>query len=466
MNLRRWAALVVFAAALARLCHVGILWPEETLPLAAAVQMLDGRTLYREIWFDKPPLTPALCLLWGARDGWPLRFAGALFVVAACWLARKLAAKLWSQTEGFLAALGMAFSLTFWIPAAVIPLASDLLMLVPHMAAIYWAAAGCTLAAGVAAGVAFQINPKGLFVLAACLVFAFPRWRRLAAGFLLPNLGVLAWLIHSDALGDYYRQVWRLGAVYARDTFLANPLGEGLLRTANWAGFHGFLVVGALWCWKSEHAAQRRRLILWTLLAASGVVLGWRFFPRYYFLLLPPLVAAGARGILRMGRLRWIVPALLLIPLIRFGPRYVTLAADLLAGRPHLWRDVALDQDSRAAARFLLKRARLGDTLLVWGYRPEIFVYTRLKPATRYLESQPLTGVFADRHLFQTKVSDHQLARAGRQELLRARPTWLVDGLTPINPALAMHSYPDLRPWIAGYQLVGSTRLARIYRIR
>ena len=70
----------LFAALLAaRLCHDGILWAEETLPLAAAQQMLRGQALYRDIWFDKPPLLAWAYLLWGGAAGWPLRWAGALY---------------------------------------------------------------------------------------------------------------------------------------------------------------------------------------------------------------------------------------------------------------------------------------------------------------------------------------------------------------------------------------------------
>ena len=48
-------------------------------------------------------------------------------------------------------------------------------------------------------------------------------------------------------------------------------------------------------------------------------------------------------------------------------------------------------------------QANAGDTLFVWGYRPEIYVYTGLPAATRFLDSQPLTGVPADRHLTQSE---------------------------------------------------------------
>ena len=55
-----------------------MLWAEEDLPLAAALQMGHGSVLYRDIWFDKPPLVPAIYLLWGAKIGPVLRIAGAV----------------------------------------------------------------------------------------------------------------------------------------------------------------------------------------------------------------------------------------------------------------------------------------------------------------------------------------------------------------------------------------------------
>ena len=39
------------------LLHSGIVWVEEAYPTAAAIQILDGKALYRDVWFDKPPLS-------------------------------------------------------------------------------------------------------------------------------------------------------------------------------------------------------------------------------------------------------------------------------------------------------------------------------------------------------------------------------------------------------------------------
>jgi hypothetical protein len=196
------------------------------------------------------------------------------------------------------------------------------------------------------------------------------------------------------------------------------------------------------------------------LLSLIAVAAGWRFFPRYYFQLLPVMALMAARGYVLLGRRPAVLLLLLLVPLVRFGPRYVVLANDLLHDRATEWSDLAMNQDSRAAA----DRIDREGTLLVWGYRPDIFAYTRMPAGSRFLDSQPLTGVLADRHLTSSDVAAPELAARNRQELIQTRPTWIVDGLGPLNPALAITNYPDLREWLAGYQEVGRTRYTVIYR--
>ena len=120
-----FAALFLILLA-ARLCHVDILWAEEDLPMAAATQLQFGKTLYRDIWFDKPPLLVLAHL--PLAPGWTLRVAGALYCLLACWIIYRFARDLWSEREAAIAAAILAFFLIFAIPSAVTPLASDMLM--------------------------------------------------------------------------------------------------------------------------------------------------------------------------------------------------------------------------------------------------------------------------------------------------------------------------------------------------
>ncbi len=102
-------------------------------------------------------------------------------------------------------------------------------------------------------------------------------------------------------------------------------------------------------------------------------------------------------------------------------------------------------------------------SLLVWGYRPDVFAYSRMRAGSRFLDSQPLTGVLADRHLTNADVIFPDLAARIRRELAAARPTYIVDGLGPMNPALAITNYPDLREWLGGYREIGRTELSVVY---
>jgi len=205
---------------------------------------------------------------------------------------------------------------------------------------------------------------------------------------------------------------------------------------------------------------QTARWLAWLVLSLGGVAAGLRFFPRYYFLLLPVVVMMAARGFTLLGRKRALAASLLLlVPLARFGPSYLT------ALRGGEWRDTAMDRDSRAAAALTRRLAKPGDTLFAWGYRPEIYVYTQLPAATMFLDSQPLTGVPADRHLTQSEPVETEAARARRAMLARSRPTFVVDGLSAYNPRLAIANYPELRQWFANYREVARTPQTVIYRL-
>jgi hypothetical protein len=455
-NTRLFFLLLFALLVTARLCHVEILWAEETLPLAAAQQMRAGKVLYRDIWFDKPPFAPVLYTALGGEAGWRLRLVGALYALLCCWIAWGFARDLWGRREGLWAAGLLGFFLIFDFPSSVIPLAADLLMLAPHMAAVWLAWKRRPLWAGALAGVAFTISPKGLLVLAVCAAWA-PSWA-LLAGFAAVTGAASLGMWSAGALSGYWDEVWRWGRIYAGTTFLDSPLKNGLLRTLNWAGFHAAIVIAAVAQAGRPVLSEWRRWIVWLLISLAGVAAGLRFFPRYYFQILPVVVLLAARGFAEMRGRHRLFALLLLIPLARFAPTY------FMAARDTGWRDTAMDRDSRAAAATLNAAAKVGDTLFVWGYRPEVYVYSHLPAATRFLDSQPLTGVPADRHLTQSTPVESAESRARRAELASSRPTFVVDGLGEYNPRLALTEFGDLRPWLAGYREVGRTAGSVIYR--
>jgi hypothetical protein len=238
---------------------------------------------------------------------------------------------------------------------------------------------------------------------------------------------------------------------------------------ANWLGFQSALVIGIAAWWNTE--TQRRWLWAgWIGVSLIGVAIGWRFAPRYFLQLLPAMVIPASRGIVLLWKKAPLIAYVLVgvalaVPLVRFGPRYVELAREDFAGVDHGWQDVALDRESRDAARLLSGMAKPGDTLFVWGYRPNLIAYTRLPVGSRMWDSQPLTGVPADRHLSNSQPVAPEWARENRRELIRSRPTWIADGLSAYNPSLDIRNYQDLAFWFAQYCQAGKTGGITLYRL-
>jgi hypothetical protein len=465
--LRRWWVGVVLLASL-RLAHVNLLWADEDYHLAAALQMLHGRLPYRDFWYDKPPLAALFYCLIGGYAGWPLRLLDIAFMLACCCMAYKLARAWWGESEGRTAALLLAFYTTFYLPAATIPFAVDGLLLLPHLAAVYFALKRRAFWSGVCCAAGLLTNVKAVFVVATCALWLLSDVLLFAAGMALP-LGLAA--VMAAVLGllpGFYREVWQWGLLYTRGSATAGTFGLGVKRSADWLAFHAALLAGVSVVSRDQSRDERFKLGVWFVFSAAALLLGNHFAPRYFFQLLPVMVIAGARGVVlgleRYGRAAAAALAvLLLVPLVRFGPRYAELALDNLEHRRIAWSDVAMDIDSQRAADIINARKRPGDTLFVWGYRPDLYVYTRLVPPELFWDSQPLDGVPADRHLQSSLASSDVAVRENRALLVASKPRFVVDGLGLLNPGLRPQNFPEVAEWLRNYRLIGETRLCRIY---
>jgi hypothetical protein len=455
-----------------RLAHVNLLWSDEDYHLAAAIQILHGRVPYRDFWYDKPPLAALFYSVIGGYSGWPLRLLDVGFVLTCCWFAFRLAKACWGEREGLMAALLLAFFTTFYLPSATIPFAVDALLLLPQLAAVSFAQQRRAFWSGLWCAAGLLTNVKAVFVAATCAVWLWADLPLFASGLilLLGAAGGVGAYLH--ALAAFYNQVWDWGLLYTRDAAASSNLFEiGLKRSGNWLAFHGALVAGIIVMARHSGKDERFKLSVWFLLSAAALLLGNHFAPRYFFQLLPVIVIVGARGLVltleRQGRSTGALVALLLLaPLLRFGPRYLELAWDNLKHQQTHWSDAAMDLDSQQVARLINGMKRPDATLFVWGYRPDVYVYTRLIPPGKFWDSQPLDGVPADRHLQSSEAADSGAARMNRLQVIQTRPTFIVDGLSLLNAGLAPKRFPEIAAWLGTYRLVGQTRLSRIYASR
>jgi hypothetical protein len=469
-NSRLAVFLLVALLASLRLCHVHLLWADEDYHLAAALNILHGKIPYRDFWYDKPPLNALYYLLIRGHSGWLLRLLDAAYVLLASFLAFLIARAWWGEIEGRLAAILLAFFLAFYLPSATIPFAVDALMIVPHLAAVYYALTRQSFWAGASCAFAFLINPKAIFVIAVCGLWLFGAWLPFCLGLFLPLLTAALLSIACGAWSGYCEQIWRWGWIYATQSPTLHPLLTGVVRSIDWLGFHVTLAAGTIVALVLGSRSDRWKLGSWLTLSFLAVCSGTRFEPRYFLQLLPACVIASSHGVLLAWRhsRRWtaaLLALMLLVPLARFGPRYASLAYDNFQGRPPRWSDVALDLDAQQAAQQIRQNVHPGDTLFVWGYRPDMYVYTRLISDGKFWDSQPLTGVPADRHLHAITTIYSGPAAANRLQFIKTNPTWFVDGLGLLNPALKPDAYPEIRNWMKQYRIVGRTKLCVIYRL-
>ena len=262
-------------------------------------------------------------------------------------------------------------------------------------------------------------------------------------------------------------------------------------------------------------------LLLWLAISYAGLAVGGRFYSNYFFQILPSLCLLGARGMIGIisalkSKPAWLRRAATIliaigfvVTAVRFHTRTAVLAADWIRGamsgtsggtrsgtssgwyHEELNREERLvaavvtglpdgaDQIERIGAQAMRARGPRGapeqssDYLFVWGSRDEIYYWSSLIPASRYLSAQPLTGVPADTQHADDQsrsiLSEDATAAARAQlvrDLERTRPKYVVDEIGFFNAALSIQAYPELNAFMKNYRGIGATGRFLIYRLK
>ncbi len=128
-------------------------------------------------------------------------------------------------------------------------------------------------------------------------------------------------------------------------------------------------------------------ILLMLLLAASivGVSASGRFYPHYFIQLVPPLAILAAPAGARF------------VPPVAAGTRYaralhVWLAATALGFLAAQWAGLPERPGDVEAIKYLRDHASEEDRLFIWGHAPGVYVEARVRPASRYVLTFPLTG--------------------------------------------------------------------------
>ena len=559
-----------------RIFYAGHLYEDEGLWFTAAEEIVRGKALYREIYFDKPPgLAMVYALLFEVFGAHliTIRLFTIAYSIAISAVLYLFGSRLYDRRVGLLAAGLFAVFSTTYTTGHVQGLGTDFLMALPYTAGAFlfvlarldstrqaWRAA----LGGTMVGVAFQINPKGIFnlIFFAVMLFAWDRIRvsyargpaafeqiateqrtsvrqpslRLFAlaviGVVAGSLPFLVYIAAARSFREYWLYVWDWGARYGSYNPLSRVFVAGLTRSIDYFALNNTLLVGLVFACAitfrrithraDSQAADRgdqgtllpdTMLLIWLTVSYAGVLLGGRLYSHYFFQILPCLCLICARSLneirsrlkVRDAGFRAGVTTIIILgflfTIVRFHGRTALLAADLVRGRKSEmtsgWFHERVDREERMLAAvvrelpegeddgdFPPEALRAGgpratgadgpeDYVFVWGYRPEIYYISGLLPASRYLSTQPLTGVPADVHYFSDddrSVLDERSTALAREQLIRdlrdARPKYIVDELGMFNAELSINSYPELTEFMKEYKPTGSVARFMIYSRR
>jgi len=460
--------------------------------------LLQGKVPYVDLWNPKPP---AIFIVYAAAMAVFGQTAPALRAIDLLVMPFLLAsvgwigARLFSPRVGLWAALLCAvfyFSETFWTLTqndgiAVLPMCLALIAALKAAQrtprAFVWA-----LASGALMGVVVWFKyPFALFAIVLILAYAFELHRRTHSvtsvsqwfAYMLPAalgglivIGVgVAWLMSAgawDAFVESARVTASYTALGAQPEAAATALG---FRWSHWGLLFILAVVGLLGLRRGSGVPFT---LVWLLIAFAIMLVQLRGYDYHWLPLLPPLVLLGALGLTRV--LDFIAPLLatrqrasdasvISVPLWLKTITVLGLLAILVNSiYPKTWRYLTGGEDrmtyedrfvagefvageSARVADYLRQRNAPGDSLYVWGFRPEIYYLSGLNPPTRFIFQFPLVADWYPLEWRQENVDLLWAALPPYVLILQVDYMPWVTGSEEDSNTL-LQSYTDLNDWL------------------
>ncbi|MGQ9909900.1 MAG: glycosyltransferase family 39 protein [Candidatus Flexifilum sp.] len=401
--------------------------------------ILNGRIPYVDLWNPKPPAVfyvyaAAIAL---AGDGSTIGLRALdlalmpLVMIGLYVISLRLFGQSVGRRIGWIAAalFGLFyFTETFWTLTQ-----NDGLALVPMTGALYSTIEAArsrsgkrgarihAAIAGLLAGVTFWFKyPFVLFIAALPIIYLLlRRWtaervdRAAAASFIgglaLTGGGIAGVLIAQGAWADLIESA-RVTAGYAalglEGGAVFDWLGTALgFRWSHWGLLFVLAGVGLIASIipvarpLADDLRTRRQAsaihVIWALAGAAILLVQAKGYDYHWLPLLPPLCLIAAAGLERIAG--WIGTALR--PMLVTGAVIALIAGTALSVWPPVLtgtiRFVAGEFDAAESLRvaaYLRERTTPGDSLFIWGFRPEIYYLADLNPATRYIFQFPLVG--------------------------------------------------------------------------
>jgi len=156
--------------------------------------------------------------------------------------------------------------------------------------------------------------------------------------------------------------------------------------------------------------------------------------------------------------------------LLRPAVTYVWLALTIIVFSIMHWTGLARRRVPSEAGRYLSKHSSPDDRIFVWGQTSKIYLDAHRRPASRYIETFPLTGYVFGGPIPGFDTRSRILPGAWtilEQDFATHPPTYIVDVQSAKTAQYPVKNFPILAKLLAErYQPVAHTAEGVIYRIR
>ncbi|MBF0105248.1 MAG: glycosyltransferase family 39 protein [Deltaproteobacteria bacterium] len=443
--------------------YTPVLDVDETQFAGFAHVLMDGGFPFRDSLDTKPLgiyLFYWLCFaLFGRTNMLAVHAMTTLVTFAAAVMLYRVFAVFREQTTGRWAALLFVIFSTTFIPK-YISTSINSVMVIFLITSVYFMARACgqhkplfSVLSGFVLGLGFLFKyTAGIQLVLFFLYSLYHYWmqknkKQTPWNFLIQNIlfgmaFILPFILHGLVLyqlgvwGDFVE--WSLlgsGKYIGQGGATIAFLPSFVLRFGSYA-----LATVFLWAYlfkgldKNMHRDPRIMLcVLWFVLSLVPVLMSGRFYPHYFIHLLPALCGLAAIGIVRSenaGRHRGfkiLFTLLVILPTLFFWGLRVHHRFYL----QHFPDDHIYEQ--MEAGLKLREISKPDDRLFVWGFATGIYFYSGLKPASRFLWSDVLTGRTPGpgyARINREKEAQYQNNRAWEvfwEDINKQRPVFFVD---------------------------------------
>ncbi len=454
--------------------------------------LLDGKVPYRDLFDNKPPLIYGWYafsfLLFGESVAAPRIVAALLLSVTTLSLFAQVR-MVSSPGVAYIAAA--LFAVSTGIPFVALHANTEAYMLLPLVTSLVAFTIGIRdgrlrwfLVAGALGALAMMTKQVAVWNLLALAAFAtWWRWRAIGGGWrsakpalcVVAGAGVTTALVAvpfagSGALSDFLYANLSYNWLYMGALSFGERLGQltngVLFFSAVAAPLVAGAVVGLVNLLRGRTLPMEGLLILWALASVAGVATGGRFFPHYFFQLLPAAAVLTAMVIYTRFRKRDIEPlrrpavvaGLLILAVALATNAMLYLAPDAAEKRvaPTTFEHQQWESASQELAAYIAERTGPEDTIFNFGREAELYFYADRRPAVRYFADWPFW--WDESTLYETMDA-----------LRETKPVYIVDSL---QLPLFEEDFEQYHPRVftdflsENYDYVGRVYFADVYRLK